>query len=620
MKNTDTSKPDLNRPGETVTPCAESVSTEKEEENSVTGAPEANHKASLCEGPDAHPVSTTQTAQVVHTASTTQTAQNTPQTKASDQKTSQHPPYQSVDVEAMGGGGGGCPTPAEDGEKGSSEVKPESLHHHHHHHHHHSQEVGAGEETFHRPGGGGGGGGEEESSQGGDGGGPSGGVGLADPPVRKRVRRRMGMGRLGERDKRTPLDGQMCGRRGGGGGGGDGDEGEMERDRRSSLDGQMCGRRGGGGGDGEEGEMERETNRGMKVNEWHILAENEGAGPLGIAQSDAPLQHISKEAEHSGCRDDSHPGGREPAAVATDDGSGMILRSEEVTREGDRNSTDPSEVAKSEEQKRPIALLEGTNHMEMEVQQRSSLKDPNCAERKASSAPSAPTESANRSTDVGEASLGRHTDTQNTAVSVTTVARDNTPCGPQEVQEDGCCAVPEGLGHQTPRGLRTADWDSAGSRSRHTKPAGPTAPSTGHCSSSSSSSTFVSILGHDPEKATHGTADLCHDPVPFDPSSVNMVSDSQLNALIMEMDDQHVPECTRGAEDEDATELVCGLIRELSSLNRTIMAAHKELESLRRGNRTARTPQRRPFAPRRPDTQPLANSIPACPSVSLPGQ
>ncbi|XP_036795790.1 uncharacterized protein LOC118936517 isoform X1 [Oncorhynchus mykiss] len=79
---------------------------------------------------------------------------------------------------------------------------------------------------------------------------------------------------------------------------------------------------------------------------------------------------------------------------------------------------------------------------------------------------------------------------------------------------------------------------------------------------------------------------------PFGVLPLDDVSDSQLNTITLtekEEEEGH----------EDATELVCGLIRELSYLNRVVMATHRELESLRRGNKTARPPPRRVFPPRR---------------------
>ncbi|XP_036952546.1 uncharacterized protein LOC119018676 isoform X2 [Acanthopagrus latus] len=71
---------------------------------------------------------------------------------------------------------------------------------------------------------------------------------------------------------------------------------------------------------------------------------------------------------------------------------------------------------------------------------------------------------------------------------------------------------------------------------------------------------------------------------------LDYVSDSQLNTIalieeeVMERDEDRVsPEC------HDATDLICGLIRELSSLNQKVMATHRELENLRRSSKTSRS-------------------------------
>ncbi|XP_072240427.1 uncharacterized protein [Leuresthes tenuis] len=72
---------------------------------------------------------------------------------------------------------------------------------------------------------------------------------------------------------------------------------------------------------------------------------------------------------------------------------------------------------------------------------------------------------------------------------------------------------------------------------------------------------------------------------------LDYVSDSQLNTIVFneeevtETEEQPDPsECL-----EDATDLICGLIRELSTLNRKVMAAHRELENLRRSSKTSRS-------------------------------
>ncbi|XP_064857130.1 protein kintoun-like isoform X2 [Oncorhynchus nerka] len=82
---------------------------------------------------------------------------------------------------------------------------------------------------------------------------------------------------------------------------------------------------------------------------------------------------------------------------------------------------------------------------------------------------------------------------------------------------------------------------------------------------------------------------------PFGVLPLDDVSDSQLNTITLTEKEEEEKE----EGHEDATELVCGLIRELSYLNRVVMATHRELESLRRGNKTVRPPPRRVFPPRR---------------------
>ncbi|XP_055014072.1 uncharacterized protein si:ch211-286b5.2 isoform X2 [Boleophthalmus pectinirostris] len=72
------------------------------------------------------------------------------------------------------------------------------------------------------------------------------------------------------------------------------------------------------------------------------------------------------------------------------------------------------------------------------------------------------------------------------------------------------------------------------------------------------------------------------------PHSREYVSDSQLNNI--DMTDQITDVGTRVSPEcyEDVTDLVGGLIRELSSLNRMVMATHRELENLRRRGKTSR--------------------------------
>ncbi|XP_078133611.1 uncharacterized protein LOC144535167 [Sander vitreus] len=82
---------------------------------------------------------------------------------------------------------------------------------------------------------------------------------------------------------------------------------------------------------------------------------------------------------------------------------------------------------------------------------------------------------------------------------------------------------------------------------------------------------------------TRNTAD------PFGSGYLDYVSDSQLNTIVLtevmeEEEDLGSADCH-----EDATDLICGLVRELSSLNRKVMATHRELENLRRGSKASRS-------------------------------
>ncbi|XP_029365886.1 uncharacterized protein LOC115048515 isoform X2 [Echeneis naucrates] len=77
---------------------------------------------------------------------------------------------------------------------------------------------------------------------------------------------------------------------------------------------------------------------------------------------------------------------------------------------------------------------------------------------------------------------------------------------------------------------------------------------------------------------------------PFGSGCLEYVSDSQLNTIVMIKDEgmERKEAGSSGCQD-DATDLICGLIRELSSLNRKVMTMHRELENLRRGSKTLRS-------------------------------
>ncbi|XP_029008751.1 uncharacterized protein LOC114856953 isoform X2 [Betta splendens] len=84
---------------------------------------------------------------------------------------------------------------------------------------------------------------------------------------------------------------------------------------------------------------------------------------------------------------------------------------------------------------------------------------------------------------------------------------------------------------------------------------------------------------------------------PFGSQHFDDVSDSQLNSIALmeekrmgKEEDAGFSSCPQDTTNhKDATNLVCGLIRELSSLNRKVMAAHRELENLRRGSSRSST-------------------------------
>ncbi|KAM7393856.1 hypothetical protein PAMP_020693 [Pampus punctatissimus] len=96
--------------------------------------------------------------------------------------------------------------------------------------------------------------------------------------------------------------------------------------------------------------------------------------------------------------------------------------------------------------------------------------------------------------------------------------------------------------------------------------------------------------GPDDKPATSSSTMNAEDPQtrdttgPFGSGCLDYVSDSQLNAIVWT--EEVVMDKDR---DEDATDLICGLIRELSSLNRTVMATHREIENLRRGSKSSRS-------------------------------
>ncbi|KAG8015178.1 hypothetical protein GBF38_022499 [Nibea albiflora] len=71
----------------------------------------------------------------------------------------------------------------------------------------------------------------------------------------------------------------------------------------------------------------------------------------------------------------------------------------------------------------------------------------------------------------------------------------------------------------------------------------------------------------------------------FGSGYLDFVSDSQLNTIALTEEEDNLG----SADCHDATDLMCGLIVELSSLNRKVMATHRELEILRRSSKSSRS-------------------------------
>nr|XP_023696783.1 uncharacterized protein LOC111858863 isoform X1 [Paramormyrops kingsleyae] len=107
---------------------------------------------------------------------------------------------------------------------------------------------------------------------------------------------------------------------------------------------------------------------------------------------------------------------------------------------------------------------------------------------------------------------------------------------------------------------------------------------------------LIQNLSTEPSRPQTHPASAVPDPCDVDVPPAVFLSDSQLNSVALGELERDQPT----GKQEDATHLLCGLVTELSTLNRMVMAAHRELESLRRG-RTPKPPLRRPYGPRRPE-------------------
>uniref|UniRef100_UPI003AAB64DA uncharacterized protein n=1 Tax=Centroberyx gerrardi TaxID=166262 RepID=UPI003AAB64DA len=170
------------------------------------------------------------------------------------------------------------------------------------------------------------------------------------------------------------------------------------------------------------------------------------------------------------------------------------------------------------------------------------------------------------------------------------------------LQVDSVAGTRDGRVERMGGEARDGDGADAGASSTHTGPGGiscgseelfkaavtPSGPEgKGNCGPDDNPGTGLSPVSTEHPQ----TRDA---PDPFGSGSLYYVSDSQLNNIVLIEEEVMEADGGLGASDchEDATDLVCGLIRELSSLNRTVMATHRELESLRRGNKASRASMR----------------------------
>ncbi|XP_052402712.1 uncharacterized protein si:ch211-286b5.2 [Carassius gibelio] len=112
-----------------------------------------------------------------------------------------------------------------------------------------------------------------------------------------------------------------------------------------------------------------------------------------------------------------------------------------------------------------------------------------------------------------------------------------------------------------------ADWENNSVSSLSL----PAAPSAGDNEEVQSFTECVSVLSdaHEP----HGSP--AAEPDPSSPSSVHSVTDSQLNNIPLSLEDLPISEAS--GDLEDATELVCGLIRDIASLNHLLMDARRQI-------------------------------------------
>ncbi|XP_059410799.1 uncharacterized protein si:ch211-286b5.2 isoform X2 [Carassius carassius] len=110
-----------------------------------------------------------------------------------------------------------------------------------------------------------------------------------------------------------------------------------------------------------------------------------------------------------------------------------------------------------------------------------------------------------------------------------------------------------------------ADWENNSVSSLSL----PAAPSAGDNEESFTEHVSVLSDAHEPHRSPAA------EPDPSSPSSVHSVTDSQLNNIPLSLEDLPISEAS--GDLEDATELVCGLIRDIASLNHLLMDARRQI-------------------------------------------
>ncbi|KAM8878416.1 uncharacterized protein AB9W97_014269 isoform 2-T2 [Spinachia spinachia] len=125
----------------------------------------------------------------------------------------------------------------------------------------------------------------------------------------------------------------------------------------------------------------------------------------------------------------------------------------------------------------------------------------------------------------------------------------------------------------------------AGASSTHTQSGGVTAVQPFEAPVTPSGSEIKDTWDSDGEPGAGSSTGNAEPPQtdPFGSGYFDYVSDSQLNTIILtEEEVMEREEDVCSPDLEDATDLICGLVKELSALNRRVMVTHRELENLRR--------------------------------------